>query len=137
MLNYLGYGREGSRLILNLVYNPQGHSLPPAQTQLEADYKVHLAEDFDIVFKHLLTVANQPIARFGSTLVSTGTFGAYMQLLRNSYRPESLEAAMCRSLVSVDWQGYFYDCDFMFIRMQTGSRSGRRAWRYREPGLIP
>lgn len=112
LLNGLGYGQQGSGLILNLVYNPQGPSLPPPQAQLEADYMSHLAEDFGIVFNHLLTITNQPIARFGSTLVSKGTFSAYMQLLRDSYRPENLGAVMCRGLVSVDWQGYLYDCDF-------------------------
>ena len=111
-LNALGYGQAGSGLILNLVYNPQGASLPPPQQQLEADYKSHLAEDFGIHFNHLLTITNQPIARFGSTLVSKGQFNAYMQLLRDSYRAENLAGVMCRSLVSVDWQGYLYDCDF-------------------------
>ena len=111
-LNQLGYGAEGSGLILNLVYNPQGPSLPPPQAQLEADYKAHLAEDFGVAFNHLLTITNQPIARFGSTLVSKGQFADYMQLLRDSYRPANLDAVMCRSLVSVDWQGFLYDCDF-------------------------
>ncbi|MCQ4318504.1 radical SAM/Cys-rich domain protein [Stutzerimonas zhaodongensis] len=111
-LNELGYGTEGSGLILNLVFNPQGASLPPPQARLEADYKAHLAEDFGVSFNHLLTITNQPIARFGSTLVSKGQFGDYMQLLRDSYRPENLDAVMCRSLVSVDWQGFLYDCDF-------------------------
>ncbi|MFZ3207037.1 MAG: arsenosugar biosynthesis radical SAM (seleno)protein ArsS [Pseudomonas sp.] len=111
-LNKLGYGLDGSGLILNLVYNPQGASLPPPQAQLEADYKAHLAEDFGIYFNNLLTITNQPIARFGSTLVSKGTFNSYMQLLRDSYRPENLDAVMCKSLLSVDWQGYLYDCDF-------------------------
>lgn len=111
-LNALGYGVEGSGLVLNLVYNPQGPSLPPPQAQLEADYKAHLLEDFGIVFNHLLTITNQPIARFGSTLVSKGQFNSYMQLLRDSYRAENLEELMCRNLVSVDWQGYLYDCDF-------------------------
>lgn len=111
-LNRLGYGADDSGLILNLVYNPQGPNLPPAQDQLEADYKAHLAQDFGICFNHLLTITNQPIARFGSTLVSKGQFGSYMQLLRDSYRPANLDAVMCRSLISVDWQGYLYDCDF-------------------------
>ncbi|MCQ4310832.1 arsenosugar biosynthesis radical SAM protein ArsS [Pseudomonas stutzeri] len=111
-LNALGYGEEGGGLILNLVYNPQGPMLPPPQAQLEADYKAHLAEDFGIHFNHLLTITNQPIARFGSTLVSKGQFSDYMQLLRDSYRPENLGGVMCRNLVSVDWQGYLYDCDF-------------------------
>ncbi|WP_218567829.1 arsenosugar biosynthesis radical SAM (seleno)protein ArsS [Pseudomonas cavernicola] len=111
-LNALGYGQAGSGLILNLVYNPQGPSLPPPQAQLEADYKQHLSDEFGIQFDHLLTITNQPIARFGSTLVSKGQFAAYMQLLRDSYRAENLDGLMCRSLVSVDWQGYLYDCDF-------------------------
>jgi radical SAM/Cys-rich protein len=111
-LNALGYGQPDSGLTLNLVYNPQGPSLPPPQGALEADYKAHLAEDFGILFNNLLTITNQPIARFGSTLVSKGQFHTYMQLLRDSYRPENLDALMCRTLVSVDWQGYLYDCDF-------------------------
>ncbi len=111
-LNRLGYGVEGSGLLLNLVYNPQGPSLPPPQAQLELDYKAHLADDFGIVFNQLLTITNQPIARFGSTLVSKGQFNGYLQLLRDSYRPQNLEAVMCKSLISVDWQGYLYDCDF-------------------------
>lgn len=111
-LNSLGYGISDTGLILNLVYNPQGANLPPPQAQLEIDYKAHLAEDFGIQFNHLLTITNQPIARFGSTLVSKGQFGNYMQLLRDSYRSENLDAVMCRNLVSVDWQGYLYDCDF-------------------------
>jgi radical SAM/Cys-rich protein len=111
-LNALGYGREGSGLVLNLVYNPQGPTLPPAQEKLEADYKRVLGEAFGIAFNGLYTLANMPIQRFGSTLVSKGQFNAYMQLLRGAHRDENLEAVMCRSLVSVDWQGYLYDCDF-------------------------
>jgi radical SAM/Cys-rich protein len=110
-LNALGYG-DGTGLVLNLVYNPQGPSLPPPQAALEADYKAHLAEEFGIDFDHLLTITNQPIARFGSTLVSQGRFNAYLQLLRDSYRPSNLAVVMCRTLISVDWQGYLYDCDF-------------------------
>jgi radical SAM/Cys-rich protein len=110
-LNALGYGREGSGLVLNLVYNPQGPVLPPAQSGLEAAYHVHLAE-MGIVFNHLFSITNMPIARFGSMLVSKGQFDSYMQLLRNAYRPENLDTVMCRSLVSVDWQGYVHDCDF-------------------------
>jgi radical SAM/Cys-rich protein len=111
-LNALGYGIEGSGLALNLVYNPQGASLPPAQEKLEADYKRVLGERFGIRFNRLYTLANMPIARFGSTLISKGQFNAYMKLLRESFRKENLEAVMCRSLISVDWQGYVYDCDF-------------------------
>lgn len=111
-LNALGYGREGSGLVLNLVYNPQGASLPPAQEKLEADYKRILGEAFGIAFNGLYTLANMPIQRFGSTLISKGQFNDYMALLRGAHRAENLEAVMCRSLVSVDWRGYLYDCDF-------------------------
>ena len=111
-LNALGYGREGSALPLDLVYNPQGTSLPPEQQRLEQDYRKHLGERFGIVFNRLYTLANMPIQRFGSMLVSKGQFDGYMQLLREAYREENLDAVMCRSLLSVDWQGYVYDCDF-------------------------
>ena len=108
-LNALGYG---TRLTLNLVYNPQGPSLPPPQEALEADYKRILGESFGIVFNRLFTLANMPIQRFGSTLVSKGQFNEYMALLHGAHREQNLEAVMCRSLLSVDWQGYVYDCDF-------------------------
>ena len=111
-LNALGYGRPGSGLTLNLVYNPQGASLPPPQAALEADYKRHLAQHFGVVFNQLFTLANMPIQRFGSTLVSKGQFESYMQLLRSAHRPDNLAQVMCRSLISVDWQGMLYDCDF-------------------------
>ena len=111
-LNALGFGQPGSGLSLNLVYNPQGASLPPPQAALEVDYKRHLAEHFGVVFNQLFTLANMPIQRFGSTLVSKGQFNSYMQLLRSAHREENLAQVMCRSLVSVDWQGYLYDCDF-------------------------
>ena len=111
-LNELGYGRIGSGLVLNLVYNPQGASLPPAQEKLEADYKRILGEAYGISFNGLYTMANMPIQRFGSTLVSKGQFNDYMALLRGAHRDENVEGVMCRTLVSVDWQGYVYDCDF-------------------------
>jgi len=111
-LNARGYGREGSGLVLNLVYNPQGPTLPPAQEKLEADYKRILGEAFGIAFNGLFTLANMPIQRFGSTLISKGEFNAYMALLRGAHRDENLGTVMCRSLVSVDWRGFLYDCDF-------------------------
>jgi radical SAM/Cys-rich protein len=111
-LNALGYGQPGSPLRLDLVYNPQGPSLPPSQVKLEADYKRILGEHFGIVFNRLYTLANMPIQRFGSTLVSKGQFNDYMKLLRAAHRDENLDGVMCRSLVSIDWQGYLYDCDF-------------------------
>ena len=111
-LNALGYGRPGSGLVLNLVYNPQGAVLPPPQGPLEADYKRELATHFGIVFNQLFALTNMPIQRFGSTLVSKGTFGSYLQLLKGAYQPQNLATVMCRSLVSVDYQGELYDCDF-------------------------
>lgn len=110
-LNALGYGRD-ARLPLSLVYNPQGPSLPPPQAALEADYRRMLGERFGIVFTRLYALANMPIARFGSTLISKGQFRDYMGTLRAAHRPENADGVMCRSLVSVDWQGYLYDCDF-------------------------
>ncbi|HEY5293442.1 MAG TPA: arsenosugar biosynthesis radical SAM (seleno)protein ArsS [Burkholderiales bacterium] len=111
-LNALGYGEDGGPLALNLVYNPQGAELPPAQAGLEADYRRDLGERFGIRFTRLYTLANMPIQRFGSTLVSKGKFNEYMALLRGAHRDENLDGVMCRSLLSVDWQGYAYDCDF-------------------------
>ena len=111
-LNALGYGQPDSPLQLNLVYNPQGPSLPPPQQALQADYQAHLWEDFGIVFNQLHTITNQPIARFGSTLVSKGQFNTYMTLLKDNFSSDNLPGLMCRNTVSVDWQGYLYDCDF-------------------------
>lgn len=111
-LNALGYGQAGSGLVLNLVYNPQGASLPPNQQTLQADYKRELMAHFGIVFNELFALTNMPIQRFGSTLVSKGAFETYMDLLKNSYQPQNLAGVMCRSTVSVDWQGWLSDCDF-------------------------
>ncbi len=111
-LNALGYGQPGSGLTLNLVYNPQGPSLPPPQAALEAAYKASLAERFGIVFNALFTLANMPIQRFGSMLISKGRFNEYMALLHAAHRDDNLESVMCRSMISVDWEGHVYDCDF-------------------------
>jgi radical SAM/Cys-rich protein len=111
-LNALGYGKPGTGLTLNLVFNPQGPKLPPAQEALEADYHRLLNENFGIVFNHLFTITNMPIQRFGSTLISKGQFEAYMALLVASFHAQNLDSVMCRSLLSVDYQGYVYDCDF-------------------------
>ncbi len=112
LLNSLGYGDGASGLELNLVYNPQGPSLPPSQVKLESDYKRILGESFGIRFDHLFTLANMPIQRFGSTLISKGTFDGYMTLLKDAHRDENLDGVMCRYQLSIDWQGYVYDCDF-------------------------
>jgi len=111
-LNALGFGNPGSGLVLNLVYNPQGPTLPPPQAGLEADYRRVLSEQYGIRFNKLLALANLPIQRFGSTLLSHGRFDEYMQLLKQAHQDTNLEGVMCRSLISVDWQGFLYDCDF-------------------------
>lgn len=111
-LNALGYGAAGSTLVLNLVYNPQGPTLPPPQAALEDDYKRELMQHFGIRFNQLFALTNMPIQRFGSTLVSKGSFQTYLQLLKSAYRPENLGTVMCNALLSVDWQGDLYDCDF-------------------------
>jgi radical SAM/Cys-rich protein len=111
-LNALGYGRPGSALILNLMYNPIAAVLPPPQRQLEADYKRELGKRAGVVFNQLFVLANMPIQRFGSALVSNGQFDQYMQLLKSAHQDANLDTVMCRSLVSLDWQGYVYDCDF-------------------------
>lgn len=135
-LNQRGYGQEGSELSLSLVYNPQGASLPPAQAGLEADYKQHLREHFGIEFTQLFSLANMPIQRFGSTLLSRGQFADYMQLLRDSYSPDNLDGVMCRDLVSVDWQGFVYDCDFnQMLQLPLGAGEADKQTRVRD--LIP
>lgn len=111
-LNALGYGRAGSDLTLNLVYNPQGAALPPEQTRLQADYKRELFAHFGIVFTELFTITNMPIKRFGSMLISNGQFDDYMRLLKENFTAANLPGVMCRNLVSADWQGFLYDCDF-------------------------
>jgi radical SAM/Cys-rich protein len=112
LLNSLGYGKPPSELTLDLVFNPQGAVLPPPQETLEQDYKRHLGENFGITFNSLLSLANMPIQRFGSTLISRGEFNDYMALLKSAHKDENVSSVMCRSLISVDWQGYVYDCDF-------------------------
>lgn len=111
-LNAVGYGNGTSGLVLNLVYNPQGPVLPPPQYALEADYKRILGERYGVRFDRLLTLANMPVKRFGSMLQSLGRFGEYLDLLKSAHREENLDEVMCRSLISVDWQGQVYDCDF-------------------------
>jgi radical SAM/Cys-rich protein len=110
-LNELGYGR-GAGLELNLVYNPIGAYLPPPQAALQADYKSELRTRYGLEFDQLFTITNMPISRFGAVLLSQGEFGPYMQLLKDSFSDANLAAVMCRNLISVDWCGYVYDCDF-------------------------
>lgn len=112
-LNALGYGEDpASGLTLDLVYNPTGVFLPPPQQALEADYKRELLARYGVHFNRLLTITNMPISRFGSMLQSKGVFNEYMDLLKDNYSEGNLDTLMCRHLLSVDWQGYLYDCDF-------------------------
>jgi len=131
-LNALGYGKAGSGLTLNLVYNPQGAALPPGQVKLEQDYQRHLGERYGIVFNRLYVLTNMPIQRFGSMLISKGQFEHYMDLLKNAYQPENLESVMCRNLVSVDWRGHVYDCDFNQMLELPLAWRGRRRVHLRE-----
>ena len=111
-LNQLGYGKENSELILNLVYNPLGPFLPPPQKVLENDYRKQLGEHYGIVFHRLFTITNTPIHRFRKVLISNGELFNYMEQLRLAHQDTNLQSVMCRTLISVDWQGYVYDCDF-------------------------
>jgi len=126
-LNALGYGRPESLLRLNLVYNPQEAILPPNQQNLEQAYKKHLLEHYGIVFNRLYAIANMPIQRFGSVLVSQGRFDAYLKLLKDSYRADNLNNLMCLNAISIDWQGYVYDCDFnQMLSMPLGASTNPR-----------
>jgi radical SAM/Cys-rich protein len=131
-LNALGFGKPGSGLTLNLVYNPQGPALPPSQEALEADYHRLLKENFGVVFNHLFTITNMPIQRFGSTLISKGQFEPYMDLLVASFQAHNLDSVMCRSLLSVDYLGYVYDCDFNQMLGLPLQHAGRLKTRLRD-----
>ncbi|MFA6544726.1 MAG: arsenosugar biosynthesis radical SAM (seleno)protein ArsS [Limisphaerales bacterium] len=121
-LNAVGYG---TRLPLNLVYNPPGPKLPPPQAGLEADYRTELRARFGIEFTNLFTITNQPIARFAEDLRARGEWDAYLELLANAFNPETVSGLMCRDTVSVGWRGEIYDCDFnQMLGMQLGSRRG-------------
>jgi len=111
-LNQLGYGQADSKLGLTLVYNPTGPYLPPSQDNLQRDYKTFLAEKFDIQFDQLFTITNMPIARFGSTLLARGEFENYMNLLKDAFSVTNMKGLMCINQLSIDWEGYVYDCDF-------------------------
>ncbi len=127
-LNVLGYGVEGSGLVLTLVYNPQAASLPSPQSELEAAYKRELHSRYGISFSRLFTITNMPINRFGSMLISNGIFDSYINKLKVSHNEESLAGVMCKSLISVDWQGYVYDCDFnQMLELPLLHSSGERA----------
>jgi radical SAM/Cys-rich protein len=131
-LNNLGYGKPDSGLTLNLVYNPQGPALPPSQKELEVDYKRELKQHFGIEFNKLFALTNMPIQRFGSMLISKGSFGNYLQLLKDNFSAVNLENVMCRNLISVDWQGTLSDCDF---NQQLGLTTPRNVFATNRPHL--
>ena len=110
-LNILGYG-YAPELELHLVYNPNGTFLPPSQHQLELDYKKQLGDEYGIQFNQLFTITNMPISRFGGMLLAKGLYQDYMRLLKDNFSEDNLKSVMCKTLLSVDWQGYVYDCDF-------------------------
>lgn len=112
MLNEVGYGKEGTRLILNLVYNPSGAFLPPDQSALEVDFKKRLKQRFDIEFNSLLAITNLPVSRFLDYLIASENYQGYMEKLVEAYNPTAATNVMCRNTISVSWNGYIYDCDF-------------------------
>ncbi|MEC4747216.1 arsenosugar biosynthesis radical SAM (seleno)protein ArsS [Methylomicrobium sp. Wu6] len=126
-LNRLGYGQENGNLRLSLVFNPQGATLPPAQEPLEKAYKAHLRDDYGITFNQLFAMANLPIQRFGSMLVSKGLFNDYLQLLKDNHCAENLRYVMCLNTLSIDWQGYVYDCDFnQMLQLSLGAYADQK-----------
>jgi radical SAM/Cys-rich protein len=112
LLNELGYGREGSGLLLNLVHNPVGAFLPPKQEAVEAQFRKELRTKYDVEFNHLYTITNMPVSRFLEFLVETGNYEGYMARLANAFNPAAAAGVMCRSTLSVGWDGTLYDCDF-------------------------
>jgi len=127
-LNALGYGQPGSRLGLDLVYNPQGASLPPEQPALEARYRAELRELFGIEFHRLFTITNVPVRRFAHALAREGREAEYLSLLVSHFNPQTVEGLMCRHLVSVGWDGELYDCDFnQMLELPLGGRR-RSVW---------
>ena len=128
LLNGLGYGRSG-KLVLDLVYNPGGAFLPPSQIELEADYKERLMDDFGIVFNNLLTITNLPISRFAHFLDRTGQTDSYQKLLVENFNADTISSLMCRHLISVDWLGRIYDCDFnQMLELPYGGTNKHFLW---------
>lgn len=129
LLNELGYGRESSDLRLDLMFNPIGPSLPPDQARLEADYKRELKARFRIEFNDLLTITNIPIKRYARFLLKKGKLEDYMRLLADNFNPAAADQVMCRSLLSVGWDGSIYDCDFnQMLEMPVGGDAPKTIW---------
>src|ERR1700722_1806125 len=134
-LNAAGFGRGTLRL--DLVFNPVGGSLPPPQAELEAQYRDELARNFGIVFDRLLTITNMPIARFANQLSAAGDHAAYMSLLVNHFNPATVDALMCRDLVSIGWDGRLYDCDFnQMLEIPLGAQPASTIWDVEDVGEL-
>jgi radical SAM/Cys-rich protein len=134
-LNAAGFGR--GELRLDLVYNPVGASLPPPQAELEAQYRDELARNFGIVFDRLLTITNMPIARFANQLSAAGNHSAYMSLLVNHFNPATVDALMCRDLVSIGYDGRLYDCDFnQMLNIPLGGTAASTIWDVEDVGEL-
>ena len=124
MLNAVGYGQEGSGLILNLVYNPAGAFLPPSQIALEKEYKKELYSRYGILFNQLFAITNMPISRYLDYLLTSGNYEMYMDKLISAFNPTSVKNLMCRTMLSVGWDGYLYDCDFnqmLYLKVSTSN----------------
>ncbi len=136
-LNEVGYGQPGSGLVLDLVYNPLGPTLPPAQATLRAEYADHLSREHGLVFNGLLTITNQPIKRFRHQLERDGQLASYQELLESSFNPATVAALMCRSQISVDWLGQIYDCDFnQMLDLRLGHGRATKLWELRPDQLL-
>ena len=128
LLNDVGYGSD-PKLNLDLVYNPGGAFLPPDQKQLESDYKEKLFNDYKIIFNQLYALANLPVSRFEHSLTRDGEFEDYMQLLLDNFNPHTIDSVMCKSLISVDWTGKVYDCDFnQMLELPLADKSDSYLW---------
>jgi len=126
LLNSLGYGRADSGLVLNLIHNPLGSNLPPLQAAIEDDYRRRLAAEYEVTFNRLYTITNMPVGRFLKELVRTDRYETYMEMLIDRFNPNAAAGVMCRTTLSVDWQGKLYDCDFNQM-LQLGLADGLSA----------
>ncbi|MGH2644036.1 MAG: arsenosugar biosynthesis radical SAM (seleno)protein ArsS [Chitinophagaceae bacterium] len=136
MLNEVGYGKEDTALELDLVYNPAGAFLPPAQKTLEAEYKKELKEHFDIDFNNLFVITNMPISRYLDYLLVSGNYDEYMQKLINAFNPAAAAGVMCRNTLSIGWDGYLYDCDFnQMLELRVGCKNSQHISEFDEAAL--
>lgn len=137
MLNEVGYGKEGTGLILNLVYNPAGSFLPPSQVTLEKEYKEALSKQFGIVFNQLFTITNMPISRYLSYLLESGNYEKYMEKLLDAFNPAAATNVMCRNTLSIGWDGFIYDCDFnQMLDLKVSPKNAQHISSFNESALL-